>query len=162
MAAKETATQFSRVPVSRLSFLHFTLANVLELSSSRSQWFLKRWVSASPHTLSRAERSQANQSIKNIIVVLAWQTTQKNWIFQTTHYQDLSSLYYIHRYICISMHMLICTWAHTHIYVYIHYTYNVFIILIITYTIYIYLFIIYDEYMHACDVCACVCVLKGA
>lgn len=78
------------------------------------------WVSASPHTLSRAERSQANQSIKNIIVVLAWQTTQKNWIFQTTHYQDLSSLYYIHRYICISMHMLICTWAHTHTYMFIY------------------------------------------
>lgn len=42
MAAKETVTQFSRVPVSRLSFLHFTLANVFELSISRSQWFLKR------------------------------------------------------------------------------------------------------------------------
>ena len=162
MAAKETVAQFSRVLVARLSFLHFTLATVFELSSSRSQWFLKRSLKLGeciiPYPFEQRDHKQVEASRMLLVCMVDPPGELISFKFlptvisNTKIYQVYAIYIYIHTYIYTCIHIYRYTYVHTdkpthtHIYIYIYaYTYSDIQIYIY---IYIYIHIHIDMYTY--------------
>ena len=133
MAAKETVAQFSRVLVARLSFLHFTLATVFELSSSRSQWFLKRSLKLGeciiPYPFEQRDHKQVEASRMLLVCMVDPPGELISFKFlptviSNTKIYQVYAIYiytYIHLYMYTYIPIYICTYRQTdtHIYIYI-------------------------------------------